>query len=163
MMNARKIEKWVLLEQSGELSSRRKKLLDTCPEAEEIREELHMLKQAIPSEGAEPSPWAVTRIQARLQDEPRSVLLPARARQVLLGAAASLALVVTLFVINPASVPEVAKKTFPTSDAVYVVASAGEASVEDVDAWDLQFEEDLAELEVMILDISDTSFELAGM
>ena len=156
MMNAKKIERWILLEQTGELSPRRKAQLDACPEAQALRDELQALQRAIPPVEVQPSPWATSRIQARLKTESRTVLLPARAWQPILALAACLTVAVMWFTVRPGSSPETRTSSVPSAVAAY--------SVEDVDAWDMEFEEDLEELEVMILDISDTSmFELAGL
>jgi ferric-dicitrate binding protein FerR (iron transport regulator) len=146
-MNANKLEKWILLEQTGELSARKQKILNACPEAQAKRDELDALRMAIPSKGAEPSPWAATRINARLQQERRSVLLPARVWQPILALAACLTLVVTTFDFTPESSP----------------ASVAAVAVGEVDAWGVQFEEELAELESLILAISDTPLDIAEM
>ena len=90
MMNAKKMEKWILLEQTGELSPRKQKILNACPQAQEKRDELNALFSAVPNVETEPSPWAATKINARLQKERRPVLLPARVWQPVLALAACL-------------------------------------------------------------------------
>lgn len=147
MMNAKKLEKWVLLEQTGELSPRRQKILNACPEAQVKRNEFNALMAAVPVADAEPSPWTATRIHARLQQERRPVLLPARVWQPILALAACLTLVVTTFNFTPESSP----------------TSVAAVAVGEVDTWGVQFEEDLVELEGLILAISDTPLHIDEM
>ncbi|HKL21001.1 MAG TPA: hypothetical protein VJ904_04300 [Tichowtungia sp.] len=144
MMNAKKLEKWILLEQTGELSPRKQKILNACPQAQVKRDELNALFSAVPDENTEPSPWALTRIHARLQNERRPVLLPARVWTPVLALAACLMLVFTLIDFSPES------------------AEVSVASVEAVvqDEWTEEFEDDLAELESLILAMSDTPLDI---
>jgi hypothetical protein len=146
-MKTNKLEKWILLEQSGELSPRRRKILEACPDAAAKRAELNALCTAVRPVSAEPSPWAATRINARLKTERRSLLLPARVWQPILALAACLTLVVTTFDFMP-----------ETSTTPSTVLTAAETY-----AWSVQFEEDLAELESLILAISGTPLDITEM
>jgi hypothetical protein len=67
--------------------------------------------------------------------------------QPILALAACLTLVVTTFDFTPESSP----------------ASVAAVAVGEVDAWGVQFEEELAELESLILAISDTPLDIAEM
>ena len=55
-MKTTTLEKWILLEQSGELSPRRQRVLNAIPEAQEKRDELNALCAATPLSDVEPSP-----------------------------------------------------------------------------------------------------------
>lgn len=147
MMNAKKMEKWILLEQTGELSPRKQKILDACPQAQAKRDELNALFAAVPDVKTDASPWAVTRINARLQTERRSILLPIRVWQPVLVLTACLVLFVTTIDFTPVS--------FPVADASVEVGVA--------DVWNVQFEEDLAELESLILAMSDDPLDIMEM
>lgn len=147
MMNMDKIEKWILLEQSGELSAHRKKILDACPEAPAKRAELNALCAALQKSDAEPAPWTVTKINARLKTERRSILLPARVWQPILALAACLTLVVMTYDFKPDTVTEQA-----------AVLTAAETY-----AWSVEFDADLVELESLIQSISGTSLDITEM
>ena len=147
MMKTKQIEKWLLLEQTGELSERKRRKLNACPEAEAKRAELNALCKAVEPSDAEPSSWATTRIHARLQAERRSVLLPLRVWKPILALAACLTLVVMTLDFRP------------ESSAVSVAAVA----VGEVDVWNVQFEEDLVELESLILAISGDPLDITEM
>ena len=145
-MNKVKLEKRVLLEQSGELSPRQQRRLNGCPEAQAVRDELNAFFSTVQEFDTEPSPWAVPRINARLQKERRSILLPIRVWQPILALAACLTLVVT------------------TLDFMSGTSSESTASITVVeDVWNVQFEEDLAELESLILAISGDPLDITEM
>lgn len=147
-MKAKKLEKWILLEQSGELSPRLQKKLNACPEAQAKRDELAALSAAVQAPDAGPSPWVAVRIHSRLQKERRSLLLSVRVWQPILALAACLTLAVLTFDFMPGPSP--------------VSAEAVVAEVER-DAWSTRFEEDLVELEGLILAISDTPLDIMEM
>jgi hypothetical protein len=146
-MNAKKLEKWILLEQTGELSPRKQKILNACPQAQAKREELNVLRSAISAEDQEPSPWVVSRINARLQQERLSFFRPVRVWIPGLALAACLMLIFTIIDFTPES------------------AEVSVVSVEAVvqDEWNVQFEEDLAELESLILAMSDDPLDIIEM
>jgi len=127
---------WV--EQSGELSIRQRRLIDACPEAQAMRDELTVLCAATPVPDVEPDPWAATKIAARLREERRPALSFSKVWKPVFLTAASLMLVVSTFDF---------KQTVPNS----VVITEAET---EMDVWNNQFEEDLVELESLILAIS---------
>jgi hypothetical protein len=146
-MNEKKLEKWILLEQTGELSPRKQKMLNAFPQAAGKRAELIALQAAVPSVNEEPSPWATARIAARLKTEKRPLLLPVRVWQPVLALAACLTILVTQVEFAPEP---------------FAVASASvEVGVADV--WNVQFDEDLAELESLILAISGDPLDIMEM
>jgi hypothetical protein len=147
MMNTKKLEKWILLEQSGELSPRRQKVLNACPAAQATRDQLSAICSAVQHTDVEPSPWAATQIDARLKTERRSMLLPARVWQPILALAACLTLVVTTFDFIPET------STEPS-------AALTEA---ETFSWSVQFEEDMVELESLILAISGDPLDITEM
>lgn len=144
-MNEKKIEKWILLEQTGELSPRRQKILNGCSQAQTKRDELNALLSAVSSPKTEPSPWAVARINARLQKERRTLL--ARVWKPILALAACLTLAFTVLDFTP--------------DPSAIIFASVEAEM--ADEWNVQFEEDLAELESLILAISDDPLDIMEM
>ena len=146
-MNAKKLEKWILLEQTGELSPRKQKILNALPQAAGKRAELNALHAAVPQIKEEPSPWAVARIHARLKKEKRPLLLPVRVWQPILALAACLMIFATTFDFSP--------------DPSAVASASVEVGVADV--WNVQFEEDLAELESLILAISGDPLDIMEM
>ncbi len=144
-MKIRKIEKLLLLEQTGELSSRQRRALNACPVAQAKRDELKAFCASVPAIDIEPSPWAVTKIAARLREERRSVVSFSKVWKPVFLTAACLTLVVSTFDFNQ------------TSPAPVAVAVA------EVGVWSAQFEEDLVELENLILAISDSSLDIMEM
>ena len=146
-MNTQKLEKWILLEQTGELSPRKQKILSACPQAAQKRAELNALQAAASSGKQEPSPWATARINARLRTEKRLLLLPVRVWQPILALAACLMIFVTQIEFTP--------------ETSAVATASVEVGVADV--WNVQFEEDLAELESLILAISDDPLDIMEM
>ena len=144
-MKMKTLEKWVLLEQSGELSPRRQRKLEACPETQAKRDEYQALCEAVQIPDVEPSPWAVTKIAARLREERHPVLTFSKVWKPVFLTAACLTLVVSTFNLNQA----------PSALAVVAVVEAEE--------WNVQFEEDLVELESLILAISGDSIDTMDM
>jgi len=144
-MKTNTLEKYLLLEQSGELSARKRRLLEACPEAQAKRDELVVLQAATPLVEIEPSPWAATKIAARLRDERQPTLTFSKVWKPVFLTAACLMLVVSTFDF---------RQTIPES--VFVAES-------ELDVWDSQFEEDLVELESLILAISGDSLDIMEM
>ena len=144
-MKTIKLEKRLLLEQSGELSPRQRRQLDACPEAQAKRDELRLLRAATPVSDVEPDPWAATKIAARLRPERASLFEFSRLWKPVLLTAACLMLVVNTFDF---------KQTSPTP----VVEMTTE-----MDVWNDQFEEDLVELESLILAMSGDSLNIVEM
>lgn len=145
-MKAKTLEKLLLLEQTGELSKRQKLRLDAMPDVQEKRDELNALCAAVSVVTEEPSPWTVSKVDARLRKQRRFVLLPARVWKPILALAACLTIVVSTWDFKPA----------PSVGAVSVVVS-------ETEAWTAQFSEDLVELESLILAISDSSLDISEM
>jgi len=145
-MKTKKLEKWLLLEQTGELSKRKQRRLNNLPETQAKRDELNALCAAVSVVAEEPSPWTVAKIDARLRKERRSILLPARVWTPILALAACLTLVVGTWDFKPV----------PSVDSVSVVVS-------ETEAWTAQFSEELVELESLILAISDSSLDIREM
>ena len=144
-MKTTKLEKLILLEQSGELSAQQRRLLDACPEAKAKRDELTVLHAATPLLEVEPSPWTATKIAARLREEPRPVLRFSKVWKPVFLTTACLMLVVSTFDF---------KQTVP--DAVVVTET-------EMDGWNNQFEDDLVELESLILAISGDPLDVMEM
>jgi hypothetical protein len=142
------LEKWVLLEQSGELSPRRQRKLEACPETQAKRDEYQALCAAVQIPDVEPSPWAVTKIAARLREERHPVLTFSKVWKPVFLTAACLTLVVSTFNLNQA----------PSGPSALAVVTAVEA-----DEWNVQFEEDLVELESLILAISGDPIDTMEM
>ena len=147
-MNTKKIEKWVLLEQTGELSPRRLHKLNQCSAAQSKRDELNVLRTALPVLDAEPSPWTVTKINARLRTEHRPEAGFSKVWKSALALAACLLVVAGIFNFHE-------RQT--SSAPVVIMASAG------VDVWNVPYEEDLGQLERLIVAISNDSVDIMEM
>lgn len=145
-MNAKKIEKWILLEQSGELSSRRQKQLDRYPDVQRMRDELARLQAVLPDQQQDPSPWTVTKIDARLRGETGSSFNFSKHWKPALSLAAGLALAAGIW-------------NFNTEPSTISVAEA----VTEVNAWNNEFNEDLVELESLILAMSGDPLDTMEM
>ena len=144
-MKTTTLEKWILLEQSGELSPRRQRVLNAIPEAQEKRDELNALCAATPLSEVEPSPWTTTKITARLREERPPVITFSKVWKPLFLTAACLMLVVSTF-------------DFRQTSPAFVSITESE-----LDVWDNQFEEDLVELESLILAISGDPLDIMEM
>jgi ferric-dicitrate binding protein FerR (iron transport regulator) len=143
-MKTKKLEKWLLLEQSGELSPRQLRLLkselDVSFEARSMRKELGFLRDSVETPDAEPAPWAVAKITARLRGERRPDFAP-KIWKSAFALAACLMAVVGTFNFHDKRV---------SSTPVAVVAAAG------VDVWNDPIGEDLGKLERMIVASRDS-------
>jgi ferric-dicitrate binding protein FerR (iron transport regulator) len=151
-MKRKKLEKWLLLEASGELSPRQLRRLGRELAASEaarmLRQELGQLKGSILLSEIEPSSWTVARIAARLREERRPMLTVTQALKPVFALAACLALVAGILNFH-------GKQT--SSSLATVVAAAG------VDVWNDPLEEDLSRLESQILAISGDSLDTMEM
>lgn len=154
-MKLKKLEQWILLEQSGELSVRRQKRL-ACelarsPEARRLRDELRLVSRSIREPAAAPSPWMATRIDAQLRREPSSApLLISNVWKPVLAMAACLAVALGLW-------------TFQGEQVRSEPAAVPTAAVNESDVWDDSLGEDLSELEDLIVALSDSSFDIMEM
>jgi hypothetical protein len=151
-MKKQKIEKWLLLEQTGELSPRRIRCLaremETSEEARRLKQELYALSGAIRPQEVELPPWTVTKIINRLRRAPVQEMSFSRVWKPVLATAACLVLVSTIFNFHGAKV---------SSTSVVAVSVAG------VDVWHDPIEEDLSRLEGLIVAISDASLNIMEM
>lgn len=151
-MKTKKLEKWLLLEQSGELLPRQLRRLDRelsgSEKARALRKELSRLKGVIITPDVEPSPWAVAQITARLRGESRPAIPLTSILKPVLALAACLALMLSIgnFHGDQAS-----------SASTVVVAAAG------VDVWDDPIEADLSKLENLIVAISGAPVDIMEM
>ena len=152
-MKPEKLVKWILLEQSGELSPRQLRLLGrelaVSEEARSLRSDLGSLKNAVVTPDIEPAPWLVTRIVASLGRESclsmnfHKVLRPA------LALAAGLVIVTGIYNFH-------GKQTSSTSTAVVVAAT-------EVDVWNDPLGEDMGRLESLIVALSGDSLDIMEM
>lgn len=170
-MNTRKLEKWLLLEQSGELSPRQalrlNRALEASEEARVLKSELVRLKGSIRTPNVELAPWTVAKISARLNGHHRPVLnfyrgchslrsLPRirGASLASLGWKPALALAACLAVV--AGVLNFHGKQIPSTSTAVVVAAGA-------DVWNDPFEEDLSKLENLIVAISGDPLDIMEM
>lgn len=95
-MNPQKLEQFLLLEQSGELSPQQRRQLDAelaaSAEARRLRAELRGLAAAIPAPATQPAADTAARIDARLQQASKPAVAFLPAWKPALAAAAALAL-----------------------------------------------------------------------
>lgn len=148
-MKTKTMQKWLLLEQTGELSPRRKQRLNACPEAQALREELRSLYASIPESSIQPSPWSVAKIDARLREERRSTTVFSKHWKTALALAACLTATVGILNFHGGQVS--------SSPAVAVATVAG------VDVWSVPIEEDLSKLESLIVAISGDPLDIMEM
>jgi len=143
-MKTKKLERWLLLEQSGELSPRNlralRRELAGSEEVRVLRNELGWMKNTVLTPVLEPSPWSVSKIAARLRGERRTAFVP-KVWKSALALAACLMAVVGIFNFHDKRV---------SSTPAAVVAASG------VDVWNDPFEEDLGKLESLIVASSDS-------
>jgi len=151
-MKKRKLEKWLLLEQSGELSTRQLRQLGRELAASEdtriLRQELGRLKGSILLPEIEPSPWTVTKIATRLHEERRSAPTVTRVLKPALALAACLMVVAGILNFHGKQVSS---------------APVAVATVARVDVWNDPLEEDLGRLERQIAAISGDSLDIMEM
>ena len=95
-MNPKQLEQLLLREQSGELSARQRRELETAlaasAEARRRRDDLRRLAAALPAPAAQPAPGTATKIAARLRQPARPAFNLLPAWKPALAAAAALAL-----------------------------------------------------------------------
>lgn len=151
-MKTEKLEKLLLLEQSGELSpGQRRRLeceLSASDNARRLREELSLLSRSVCKPAAEPSPWTVARIAARLHEERQPAVNLSCILKPVLALAAGLVLVINIWNFHGKQVP---------STSAAVVSAAG------VDVWNDPFEGDLSRLENLIGTISGDPLDIMEM
>ena len=141
-MNAKRLEQLLLLEQSGELSPKQRRQLETAlgaeADARRLRDELRQFAAALPAPGAQPAPDAAARIAARAGQQPVRAFAWSPAWKPALAAAAALAL---LFGV----------RTFRSHPAPADVASvAATAQAQEEETWTDPLETEFTELESLI-------------
>ena len=143
-MDENKLERLLLLEQSGELSPAQRRRLDAelaaSAEARQARGRLRGLAAVLPPPAGEPAPGAARRIAARLGSAPAASPPGWPAWKPALAAAAALAILLGAFFFRAAPHP-----------AGEPALAAVEAEVED---WTDPLDAEFAELENLLLSIS---------
>ena len=151
-MKPEKLEQWLLLEQTGELTPRQKLQLDAELAASEaarrLRDQLHAIANALPVPTAQPAPGAAARIAARLRPAARPAFTFVAAWKPALAFAAALAFIVGI-------------RTFqsprPTAPAETAAVTAAAAEEED---WSDPLDSEFTELESLLASIaSENSLE----
>lgn len=141
-MNANQLEQLLLLEQSGELSSKQRRQLETAlgaeADARRLRDELRQLAAVLPAPGAQPAPNAAARIAARVGQQPKRAFAFSPAWKPALAAAAALALLLGVRAFRPHPAP---------ADVAGVAASA---QTPEEEAWSDPLETEFTELESLI-------------
>lgn len=152
-MKAAKLEKWMLLEQSGELSPARirrlNRVLASSQEARELRDTLNLLKNSVVIPDIELPPWTVRRIAARLYREPAPQISSFRILRPAAALAAGLMLAAGIFNFH-------GEQNSSASSTVL-------AAVAGVDVWNDPLEEDLGRLENLIVAISGDPLDIMEM
>ena len=150
-MNENQLERLLLLEQSGELPASRQRELDAelaaSPEARQRRRELRGLATAVLSTSAQPAPGSAARIAARLREPKSKAFVFRPAWKPALAAVAALVLLVGVRAYLRAP---------PERPPVPVAASASAEENE----WSDPFDDELADLENLILAISDSPYDI---
>ena len=152
-MNAKKLEQWLLLEQSGELPEKKMRQLErelaSSEEARRLRDELDLLSRASLSLDTELPAWTVVKIAARLRDERRPVQIGMRVLKPLVVLAACLLLAAGLFNFH--------EQQTSSTPAVAVAALSG------VDVWSDPFDEELSNLESLLAAASGDPLDIMEM
>jgi anti-sigma factor RsiW len=152
-MNPTQTEQLLLLEQSGELTATQRRALDAelaaNPAARELRAQLRGLAAVLPPPAAGPAPDAAAQIAARLAQAKANAPAPLfrPAWKPALAAAAVLALLLGIQTYRAGHTP-----VSPESALVQI------ETAED-DEWTDPLEEEFAELESLMLAISDNPFD----
>lgn len=156
-MTPRPLKHLLLLEQSGELSDRQQRVLDAelaqSAAAREMRRALHGLAAALPEPTTPPSPDAAAHIAARLAQTAPPAPHFRRPAQIILAAAAALALFLSIQTFRT--------HRSPTAAAPQLARVETEAAADH--EWTDPLEDDFAELERLLLAISDNPFEFADL
>lgn len=152
-MKTAKLEKWILLEQSGELSSSRlrrlNRILASSREARELKNTLSLLKDSVVTPDIELPLWTVRRITARLYREPARDFSSLRLFKPVAVLAAALVLAAGIFNFH-------GEQNSSASSTVL-------AEVAGVDVWNDPLEEDLGRLENLIVAISGDPLDIMEM
>lgn len=156
-MTPRQLERYLLLEQSGELSERQRRILDTelarSPAARDLRHELCGLAAALPEPITAPAPDAAANIAARLVQTAAPAPHFRPLTKTILAAAAALALFVSVQSFRAYRLPGPATTQLARSDA--------DATADR--EWTDPLEDEFAELENVLFAISENLFEFAEL
>ena len=160
-MNPAHLEQLLLLDQSGELTAQQRRALDAelaaHPDARRLRDALRGLAKAIPPAPTGPAPDAAKNIAARLdREQARPAHRPRWAPA--LAAAAVLALLLGLPLFRGTPAPSSHSPVLAMADLAETAESA-----ESADDWTDPLESDFAELENLLLAISDNPFEYTDL
>jgi ferric-dicitrate binding protein FerR (iron transport regulator) len=152
-MNIKKLERWLYLEQSGELSARRLRRLErglqACAEARQMRKDLSRMHRAVGEADVTVSAQTVSQIDARLRAGDRTTAGAFPGWKPVLALAACLAVALGLWNFHGGR--EVSSPFFP------VIASA------EVDVWSDSLEEELTRLENLIASLSGDPLDIMEM
>ena len=155
-MNPARLEQLLLLDQAGELPPRQRQSLAAelaaNPDARHRRAELLGLAKAISPAPTGPAPGAAEAIAARLAQlqTPAAAFRPVWKPALAAAAALALLLGISLFPTGPASTPD------SPALAMAVPTETAEPAEND---WSDPLEAEFAELESLLLAISDDPFE----
>jgi hypothetical protein len=155
-MNAKQLERLLLLEQSGELSPKQRHQLDaelaTSTEARRLRTEIRGLAATIPPPATPLVPDAARRIAARLDQASKPTLAFQPMWKPILAAAAALALLLGV-------------RTFRDGDPALPIESAAvSVPAPEEEEWTDPLESEFTELESLLAAISsDDSFEITEL
>jgi anti-sigma factor RsiW len=154
-MNSNELEQLLLLEQSGELSSKQRRQLEAelavSAEARRLRAEVRRLAAAIPASAAQPAPSATAIIAARLRQAPKPALAFQPIWKPVVAAAAALALLLGVH-------------TFHGGKAADPTESAAVAAASEEEDWTDPLEADFTELESLLAAISsDDALEITEL
>jgi len=152
-MKTEKLQKWLLLEQSGELSSRNLRRLERELAGSEknrrLRNDLSRLRGAVVTPVIEPSPWCIIKIAARLNQESGTSLNFYKLLRPSLAFAAGLAIIIGISNFH-------GEQTSSPSAAVLLAAV-------EVDVWNDPVGEDMGKLESLIVAISGDPSDIMEM
>ena len=139
-MNAKQLERLLLLEQSGELSPRQRRDLESAlaaaPDARRLRADLRRFAAVLAAPTAQPAPDAAAKIAARLRPPAKPAFSLTPAWKPALAAAAALALLFGARAFRPYPVP---------ADSASVSAAAQEE-----EEWTDPLETEFTELESLL-------------
>jgi ferric-dicitrate binding protein FerR (iron transport regulator) len=152
-MKTKNLEKWLLLEQSGELTPKQARqlarLLDTSAEARRLRADLDTLRKAVPVLDPDLPSWTVVKISARLREEFRPADMAVRVLKPVLLLAACLLLAAGLFNFQGEST---------TPDPVVALAE-----MPGLDVWNDPMGNALDELESLLVVLSGDPYDIMEM
>jgi hypothetical protein len=148
-MKSGKVEKMLLLEQTGELTAKQRsrlvRELAVSGNARRMRDELNTISKAVVKKDTAPDPWAARRIDSRLRAEKTPARTVVRLLKPVFALAACLLLAAGLWNFHGKQNPSV-------SDVVSVTT--------ELNVWNDPLEEDMSKLENLILAISGDPLDI---